>query len=168
MEWFTEALPYSLDHYIKAQTACEILNQLYKDIIREENSATYGCYAGYYMIRDNKDSCQLGFTADCEMKPEMCDSVLTLMKSIFNDMTKNIDETIFRNAKESLLKSYDELVKTANGFWLDTMWRKENTGIDFYTDRRKLIEQLTPNELLSFMKVFQAHAHHSETLMQPE
>jgi zinc protease len=102
------------------------------------------------------------------MKPEMCDSVLTLMKSIFNDMTKKIDETIFRNAKESLLKSYDELVKTANGFWLDTMWRKVSSGIDFYTDRRKLIEQLTPDELLSFMKVFQTHAHNSETLMQPE
>ena len=32
----------------------------------------------------------------------------------------------------------------------------------------KLIEQLTPDELLSFMKVFQTHAHNSETLMQPE
>ena len=83
-------------------------------------------------------------------------------------MTKEIDETLFRNAKESLLKSYDELVKTANGFWLDTMWRKVSSGIDFYSDRRKLIEQLTPDELLSFMKVFQAHAHASETLMQPE
>ena len=168
LEWFTEALPYSLDHYIKAQTASEILNQLYKNIIREENSATYGCYANYFMLRDDKDSCQIGFTADCEMKPEMCDSVLTLMKTTFNSITKDIDETIFRNAKESLLKSFDELVKTANGFWLDTMWRKENTGIDFYTDRRKLIEQLTPNELLSFMKAFQVHAHASETLMQPE
>ena len=168
LDWFTEAFPYSLSNYIKAQTACEILNQLYKNIIREENSATYGCYANYYMIRDDKGGCQTGFTADCEMKPEMCDSVLSLMKSIFSNMTKEIDETIFRNAKESLLKSFDELVKTANGFWLDTMWRKESTGIDFYSDRRKLIEQLTPDELLSFMKVFQAHAHSSETLMQPE
>lgn len=168
LDWFTEALPYSLDHYIKAQTASEILNQLYKNIIREENSATYGCYANYFMLRDDKDSCQIGFTAECEMKPEMCDSVLTLIKTTFNSITKDIDETIFRNAKESLLKSFDELVKTANGFWLDTMWRKEDTGIDFYTDRRKLIEQLTPDELLSFMKAFQTHAHNSETLMQPE
>ena len=168
LDWFTEALPYTLDHYIKAQTACEILNLLYKNIIREENSATYGCYASYYMIRDDKDGCQIGFTAECEMKPEMCDSVLAMMKTIFSNMTKEIDETLFRNAKESLLKSFDELVKTANGFWLDTMWRKVSSGIDFYTDRRKLIEQLTPDELLSFMKVFQTHAHNSETLMQPE
>ena len=168
LDWFTEALPYTLDHYIKAQTACEILNQLYKNIIREENSATYGCYANYYMIRDDKDGCQIGFTANCEMKPEMCDSVLAMMKTIFSNMKNEIDETLFRNAKENLLKSFDELVKTANGFWLDTMWRKEDTGIDFYTDRRKLIEQLTPDELLSFMKVFQAYSHASETLMQPE
>ena len=111
LDWFTEAFPYTLDHYIKAQTACEILNLLYKNIIREENSATYGCYASYYMIRDDKDGCQIGFTAECEMKPEMCDSVLAMMKTIFSNMTKEIDETLFRNAKESLLKSFDELVR---------------------------------------------------------
>ena len=168
LDWFTEAFPYSLDHYIKAQTACEILNQLYKTIIREENSATYGCYADYYMIHDDKDGCQIGFTADCEMKPEMCDSVLTLIKTTFNSLAKDLDETIFRNAKESLLKSLDELVKTSNGFWLDTMWRKESTGIDFYTDRRKLIEQLTSVDLLSFMKIFIENSHFTETLMEAE
>ncbi len=168
IDWFTEAYPYTLENYIKVQTACEVLNQLYNIIVREENSATYGCYADYYMIRDDKDGCQLGFTADCSMQPEKCDSVLVLMKNTFNSLAKNIDETKFRNAKESLLKSLDEMVKTSNGFWLDTIWKKESRGIDFYTNRRQLIEQLTPAELLAFMKIFIESSHHTETLMEAE
>ena len=168
MDWFTEAYPYTLENYVKVQTACEVLNQMYNIIVREENSATYGCYADYYMIRDDKDGCQLGFTADCSMQPEKCDSVLVLMKNTFNSLAKNIDETKFNNAKESLLKSFDEMVKTSNGFWLDTIWKKESRGIDFYTNRRQLIEQLTPAELLAFMKKFIESSHFTETLMESE
>ena len=83
-------------------------------------------------------------------------------------LAKNIDEIKFRNAKESLLKSLDEMVKTSNGFWLDTIWKKESRGIDFYTNRRQLIEQLTPVELLSFMKSLIENSHFTETLMEAE
>ena len=168
MDWFTEAVPYTLENYIKVQTACEVLNLLYNQIVREENSATYGCYASYYLVRGERKEYQIGFSANCSMKPEMCDSVLTLMKNTFNGLPQKIDETIFRNAKESLLKSFDEMVKTSNGFWLDTMWKKEDRGLDFYTNRRKTIEQLTLVQLQTFMKEFQKTAHFSETLMQAE
>lgn len=90
------------------------------------------------------------------------------MKNTFKSLANSIDETIFKNAKESLLKSLDELVKTSNGFWIDTIWRKEDRGLDFYTDRRSIIEQLTSTQLLSFMQQFQAHSHFCEVLMQPE
>ena len=128
MDWFTEAFPYTLENYIKVQTACEVLNLLYNQIVREENSATYGCYASCYLVRGDKEEYQIGFSANCSMQPEKCDSVLVLMKNIFNGLSQKIDETIFRNAKESLLKSFDEMVKTSNGFWLDTMWKKEDRG----------------------------------------
>lgn len=168
MEWFTEAIPYSLENFIKVQTACEVLNQLYNKIVREENSATYGCYADYYLSRGNDTDYLVGFSANCSMQPEKCDSVLMLMKNTFKSLANSIDETIFKNAKESLLKSLDELVKTSNGFWIDTIWRKEDRGLDFYTDRRHLIEKLTSAQLLSFMQQFQAHSHFCEVLMQPE
>jgi predicted Zn-dependent peptidase len=167
MNWFTESIPYTLENYIKVQTTCEVLNLLYNQIVREENSATYGCYADYFLTRGEKDEYQIGFSADCEMQPEKCDSVLTLMKKTFFSLAENIDETIFKNAKESLLKSLDELEKTKNGFWLDIIWKKEDRGMDFYTNRRKLLKQLTPNEILEFVKKFLKTSHFSETLMQP-
>ena len=167
MDWFTESIPYTLKNYITIQAVCEVLNLLYNQIVREENSATYGCYADYYLLRGEKDEYKIGFTADCEMQPERCDSVLGLMKGTFFGLAQNIDKTIFRNAQESLLKSLDKLEQTKNGFWLDIIWKKEYRGIDFYTNRRKLLEQLTPTDVQKFMKQFLKTSHFTETLMQP-
>ena len=168
MDWFTDSIPYSLKNHTIARAVSEILNLLYDKIVREENSATYGCYANYYMTRGDTTEYQTGFTAYCEMQPEKCDSVLALMKNTFFSMAKDIDKTIFESAKESLLKSFDELVKTKNGFWIDVMWAKENRGIDTYTERRAITEQLQVNEVIDFVKQFLSQSHFTETLMQPE
>jgi hypothetical protein len=101
------------------------------------------------------------------MQPEKCDSVLTLMKKTFFSLAENIDETIFRNAKESLLKSLDELEKTKNGFWLGVIWENENRGFNSYSNRRKLLEQLTTANVQNFMKRFLKNCIFSEALMLP-
>lgn len=168
MDWFTDSIPYSLKNHTIARVVSEILNLLYNQIVREENSATYGCYADYYLTRGEESEYQTGFTAYCEMKPEKCDSILTLMKNTFFSMAKGIDQTIFESAKESLLKSFDEMVMTKNGFWIDVMWAKENRGIDTYTERRAITEQLQVSEVIDFVKRFLSQSHFTETLMQPE
>jgi hypothetical protein len=90
------------------------------------------------------------------------------MKKTFFSLAENIDETIFKNAKESLLKSLDELEKTKNGFWLDLIWKKESRGVDFYTERRTIIDELKVQEVVEFTKLLLTTAKHSETLMQPD
>lgn len=168
MEWFTESIPYSLSNKMKACMANKILNMVFQKVIREDNSATYGCDADYFLIRGAKDECQVGFSAECTMQPEMCDSVLILMKEEFNKMSTDIDEVMFKNAKEIMLKELDELEKTKNGFWLDIIWQKEDKGIDMFTDRRRIIESIQIDDIKAFMSFLQAHSHICETLMQPE
>lgn len=168
IDWFTEAIPYSLENSITLQAACEILNQLFNRTIREDNSATYGCYANSYMIRGKKNEYLTGLTADCEMQPEKCDSVITLIKNALSSMADGIDSAMFSNAKESLLNSLNEKEKTMNGFWLGHIWTKEDRGINTYTNRRETIENLTPQKVQKFMQRFIKSFHHTETLMQPE
>ncbi len=168
IDWFTEAIPYSLENSITLQAACEILNQLFNRTIREDNSATYGCYANSYMIRGKKNEYLTGLTADCEMQPEKCDSVITLIKNALSSMADGIDSAMFSNAKESLLNSLSEKEKTMNGFWLGHIWTKEDRGINTYTNRRETIENLTPQKVQKFMQRFIKSSHHTETLMQPE
>ena len=89
------------------------------------------------------------------------------MKKTFFSLAENIDETIFKNAKESLLKSLDELEKTKNGFWLDIIWKREDRGLDLYKERRSIIEQLQIDDVKEFVGELQSHSHFCETLMQP-
>jgi zinc protease len=168
MEWFTESIPYTLRNRLIASMASEILNMVYQKTIREENSATYGCYADYYLIRGNEGECQTGFSAGCTMKPEKSDSVLMMMKQEFHNLSRHIDEQMFKNAKEIMLKDHDEMVKTKNGFWLGAIWQKENYGIDIYMTRREMIEEISISDITIFMKTLLNHSHFCETLMQPE
>ncbi len=168
IEWFTESIPYSLSSSMKACMANKILNMVYQKVIREENSATYGCDASYYLVRGEGNDTQVGFYVDCTMRPERCDTVLFLIKQEFKKLSTDIDEAMFNNAKEIMLKDLDELEKTKNGFWLDIIWKMEDRGIDLFTDRRSIIENIQMEDLKSFMGFLQANSHICETLMQPE
>ncbi len=166
MEWFTESIPYTLRNRLTASMASEILNMVYQKTIREENSATYGCDADYYLIRGNECECQAGFSASCTMKPETCDSVIAMMKEEFKRLSTDVDVTMFQNAKEIMLKDHDELVKTKNGFWLDIIWQKENRGVDLYSERRSIIEQLQIDDVMEFVGKILSHSHFCEILMR--
>ena len=168
IEWFTESIPYTLENSLLASTANKILNMVFQKVIREENSATYGCDADYFLIRGERDDCQVGFSVDCTMQPEMCDSVLVMIKQEFERLSTEIDETMFKNAKEIMLKDLDELEKTKNGFWLDIIWKKEDKGIDFYSDRRNIIKNIQIDDIKVFMHKLQANSHLCEILMQPQ
>ena len=89
------------------------------------------------------------------------------MKQEFRNLSNHIEEQMFKNAKEIMLKDHDELVKTKNGFWLDAIWQKENYGIDVYTNRRKIIENICISDIKDFMKTLLKNSHFCETLMQP-
>lgn len=141
---------------------------VYQKTIREENSATYGCDADEYFIRGNEGECQVGFSAGCTIQPEKSDTVLMMMKQEFLNMSNHIDEQMFKNAKEIMLKEHDELVKTKNGFWLDVIWQKENYSMDVYTTRREIIENISISDIIGFMKTLLNNSHFCETLMQPE
>ncbi len=168
MEWFTESVPYTLQNYLLASITCKILNMVYQKTIREESSATYGCNADYYLLRGNEGECQVNFTAECTMQPEKTDSVLAMRKAEFMKLAEDIDPSMFTNAKEIMLKDFDELVKTRNGFWLDTIWQKESRNFDYYTNRRSLIEQITLDDIKTFMHEFLTHHHFCEALMQSQ
>jgi hypothetical protein len=75
---------------------------------------------------------------------------------------------MFMSAKEGMLKSYDELVSMKNGFWLDIIWQKEHKDIDLFTNRRKIIEDMTIEDVVSYLKRIQDNCHFCETLMIDE
>lgn len=167
MEWFSESIPYTMENKIKSEMVCRVLNMVYSKVVREENSAAYDCSADYYFIRGNGNEVQCGFEASCSMNPELTDSVITMMKQGFDNLQNGIDDSYFANAKKSMLKSFDELTKTKNGFWIDAIWQLERYGFDTYSSRKKLINSIKKDDVMEFIRVFLRNAHTSEVLMTP-
>ncbi len=168
LQWSTDEIPYSFENTLKSNMARRILDMVYEKTIREEHSATYDCSANYFVMRSGDDECLTGFSAECSMKPELCDTVLTLMKTCFMQLAENIDESHLRSARESMLKSFEEDVKTSNGFWTGVIWQKENRGIDTYTNRRKIIEGLTTDDIKSYVGEIIKKSYYMEVLMEPK
>ena len=93
---------------------------------------------------------------------------ITMMKEEFKRLSTDVDVTMFQNAKEIMLNDLDVLEKTKNGFWLDIIWQKENRGIDLYSERRFIIEQLQIDDVMEFVGELQSHSHFCEVVMQPK
>ena len=168
MDWFCESFPYTLENKIKVDLATRILNMVYTQIVREENSATYDCSASNYFIRGHENEVQCGFEAFCSMNPEKTSSVLNLMQSEFEKLSSDIDDTMFGNAKEAMLKELEEFIHTKNGFWIDAIWQNERYNFDTYTDRENTIKRVTKEEIMNFISEFLKTSHKCETLMEPE
>jgi len=69
--------------------------------------------------------------------------------------------------KETMLKTYDEQVKT-NGFWMNYIDEYVWTGKNLVKGQREAIESLTPQKIAAFLKKLVASGNHIEVIMQPE
>lgn len=167
-DWFSESFPYTLENQIKFDLANRVLNMVYSKIVREENSAAYDCSSSYYFIRGNADDVQCGFDCSCSMNPDKTSDVLHLMQSEFERLSSDIDDAMFKNAKESMHKTREELVATKNGFWLNAIWQKEHYGHDIYNSYTELLDKSTKEDVMESMKAFRNSSHKMEVLMTPQ
>ncbi|MBQ0115980.1 MAG: insulinase family protein [Bacteroidales bacterium] len=167
MEWFSVDLPYTMENTILVDFARRILNMVYNKVIREEHSATYDCGVKSYLLRGGDKDCKVGYYSTCEMKPEMHDLVISLMKEEFDKMSVSIDETMFNNAKESMLATIDNMEKTSNSFWLELIMNNEKHNTDLLTNRKEFIRSLTTEDVMKFMKTFQSTSHRCQIVMTP-
>lgn len=168
MDWLSESFPYTLENQIKFDIASRILNMVYSKIVREENSAAYDCSADYYFLRGINDEVLCGIEGSCSMNPDKTSDVLDLMRKEFDRLSVDIDDSMFRNAKESMRKTREELVATKNGFWLDAIWQNERFGKDIYNPYTHLLDKITKDDVMECMKTFRNASHKMEVLMTPQ
>lgn len=168
MDWLSESFPYTLENLIKFDIANRILNMVYSKIVREENSAAYDCSSSYHFSRGGPNEVLCSIECLCSMNPDKTSDVLNLMRSEFERLSTQIDDEMFRNAKESMHKKREELVATKNGFWLDAIWHNERHGLDIYCPYTELLDKTTKEDVMEAMIAFQRSSHKMEVLMTPQ
>ena len=164
-------------YYAPAENTCkndvlmrytsEVLTMELMKQIREDASATYGCYA----------TCGINLTGSTPLvtlntsapisEPSKIDLAAGLMKKIINDAAEKVDPDKVTKVKENMLKEAEISFKN-NNFWVSAIVDWKLYGKDNYTNYKKLIENVKPEDISSYIKnVILKSGNHAEVIMRP-
>ena len=159
-------IEFNLENSVKIKAVSEILSQVYLATIREEESAAYTCGAqGDIDLSGTQPYARL--ISISQGNPEKNARAVELLYKGINDNSVNLDTDALAKVKENLLKQIDVDAKT-NNYWLNTLTRWKDYGLDFYTDYKKVVEGLTAESLQQFIKQIMAAGNQIECIMMPE
>lgn len=152
-----------LMNYVGEVLSNEMLKQ-----VREDASAAYSC--GAYANIDlagPKPYVVLQSQAPIS-DPSKLDMAAELMKKIVTDASVKVNPDKVKKIKENGLKQTEINLKN-NGFWMNAIIDWKLYGKDNYTERKKLIESVTPEDISSYIKnVILKSGNHAEVIMRPE
>lgn len=166
--WVNQQMPNTMANRQKADMLGRILSMVYNKSIREDASAAYYAGASMGSTRGDGDDCQWTLKATSMLKPEKCDTVLMLFHQGLDSIQVNVDEKQFNDSKESMIKGFNESIKTSNGYWMSAMWTLERYGYDPYTEYLNTLNTITIDDLKQFTKDYLKNANYQEVIMKPK
>lgn len=165
-EFWHTPIAYTLENSILADAAGQVLSMVYLKDIREDASAAYSVGAYGKVVR-NGDKTYAVMQAYCPMDPDKAETAVSLLAKGMNDNTISVDADKVAKIKENMLKNADENMKK-NSYWIDNIDEYVYTGVDFVTDYKKIVSELTPEKIASFLKSLVGAGNHIEVVMLPE
>ena len=167
MYWYSTTAPYSLENSILANVAGQVLEKAYLQKIREDAGAAYSPDAGgsVSMVGDQVFTSLIGAV---DMKPEMADLALKIMREEVVNMGKSIDAATLQDIKEAMIKNFDTSAKE-NGHWVNVLSMYVGRGIDTHTDYKAIVNSITPEKVSAFVRDVVLKAGNTvEVVMLPE
>ncbi len=150
LSWYNTTTPYSLENDVLSDAAGQVLEMIYLAKIREDSGAAYSVGAG--------GTCRLGgdipYTAlvgSCPMKPEMSDLALDIMVDEVNKLGEEVNPSMLDKVKELMLKRAEEDARK-NQHWVGILHNFDEYGVDQETDYTKIIGELSPEKISTFVK----------------
>lgn len=157
-------MPYTMDNYLLASIAGQILSRRLIDIVREKEGAVYSISAQGSLSRmpDNNMLIQTAFP----MKPEMKQKVLDIIRGQFDDLASNISDEELNMVKEYMVKNFGEQ-KERNGAWLNAIEGWKLNGIDNFNGNIEAVQAVTPDAVKAFMKQALGQGNYRVVILDP-
>ncbi len=145
----------------------EVLSNEMLKQVREDASAAYHCSASCGINLTGSTPLVTLHTSAPISDPSKLDMAAELMKKIVVEAAEKVDPDKVKKIRENMLKEAEISFKT-NGFWMGSIIDWKLYGKDNYTDYKKFIESITPEEISSFIKnVILKSGNHAEVIMRP-
>ena len=163
--WFDAKTPYSTENAIKAELLGKLLDKVILQKVREDAGAAYTTNAGGFSAF-NGDSPLTLVVADCPVKPEFTEQTLQILEEAMANLCKNVDAESLNGFKNELIKDFQSEIKE-NEYWMSTIGRYVERGIDEYTGYEQLVKAQTPETIAAFARQLCNQGSKMEFVMTP-
>ena len=158
-------MPYNVKNVIITQLLNQVLDLVYAEKVREEQSASYGvqAYVTLNPFPEGRTSIQIRFDTD----PQKQDKIIGIVKSELERIAKDgPSQADLIKSRSILLKGRVEMTQR-NDYWLDIIDAYYSRGFDGHTDYNTIVESITTEEIKSFTKKFLGQGNEVEVVMYP-
>ncbi|MDR3250685.1 MAG: insulinase family protein [Tannerella sp.] len=159
-------MEYSLRSIVIGHLLNEILDLVYTEKVREDESASYGVQStvAVYDFPEGRTSIQIFFDTD----PEKVDRILGIVKNELEKIAaEGPRETDLTKSRANILKGRNE-IKQENNYWLSIIDAYYFRGFDGHTEYDGIISGITPDDIRAFVKEFLDQGNLVEVVMSPE
>jgi len=165
---FPGVYDYSLDNRIKLDMMKDVLNITLREIIREDQSGTYGISAWISHKRYPNPSYNFNIYFGCA--PENTEKLINLVfQELEHIKNTGTTEVNINKVKETLLRSRETNLRE-NRFWISSLnnYYFNNINFDDFARYESIVNSFTNKDLMEFAKKYIDETHYIQLLLMPE
>ena len=163
---YTGPIDYTMKNRVAMNVLSQVLRSRYTISIREEKGGTYSVGVGGRVFADYTPSYQLIvlFDTNEQMADELSQIVVDEIKKIATDgpNAEDVEKT-----RKYLLKEYENQIQS-NGNWADWLDSYNYRGMNFVTEYKKAVEELTYDDLKALAAKILKDNNMAYIVMRPE
>ncbi|MDR2774015.1 MAG: insulinase family protein [Tannerella sp.] len=162
---YTGVMPYNLKNVIISQLLNQILDMVYMEKIRDNESASYGVQATVDLrnFPEGRTSIQIYFDTD----PAKCENIINIVKSELEHIAKEGPlQTYLDKSYAGIMKGRAEL-KKQNDYWLGILDTYYYSNLDVHTEYENIMKSITVSDIKSFTKELLDQGNEIEVVMFP-
>jgi zinc protease len=162
---YSGVMPYDLKNVIISQLLSQILEVVYMEKIRDNESASYGVQTAVDLrdFPEGRTSIQIYFDTD----PAKCDNIINIVKSELEHIAKEGPlQTHLDKSFANIMKGRAEL-KQQNDYWLGILNTYYYSNLDFHTEYDEIMKTITVNDIRAFTKELLDQGNEIEVVMSP-
>ena len=163
---YTGNMPYNLKNAMIVQLLSNILDLVYLQKVREDQSASYSIQAsaGLYDFPEGRTSIQVYFDTDLQKQ----DGIIHIVKSELERIAKEGPrEEDLKKSRDNIIKGRAEIMQE-NRYWLDVVDTYYYRNFDMHTDYNRILNGITVDDIKSFVKKFLDQGNEIEVVMFPQ
>jgi len=163
--FYSGQMDYNLENIITGNMLKQILDLVYTEKVRKDESGTYGVYSSVRIssFPEGETTLQTHFDTDPERRESLAVIIEEELQRIANEDPRMED---FNKTKENILKRHDENLQE-NSYWLSVLDNYYYRNFNTNTQYKSILQSITPARIQAFAKELLDQGNRIEIIMEP-